>query len=231
MRRGLAADSGSHEESRMPIRPSRFRCSSRCDPLRGERMSTCLRYLLRIPETNEALEYRNVHTGAALLPPWGHFQRYFLPHAAKGCSFQEGVPETATYLGQVLTLVKTRRDVAWTPIQAKRLDLDPELLVGTARSFKDSEGQRLPQTPERKDYTYVRFTAEDYKTMIAAGSNLFMIGPEQEQSVRDEPVFYVRVPSGKAPLALAGRSSTGATTSVRRCSSMSRPLLQSVTSR
>jgi hypothetical protein len=166
------------------------------DPLRTDQDVPILRYLVRVPETGEALEYRNMHTRRALLPPWGRFQQHFLPHAAQGSPRRDGFPKTATYLGHVLTLKEIRHDAAWKPVQGKVLDLDPELLVGTARNFKDAEGRRV-QTSEKNDYTYVRFTAEDYATMIAAGSNIFMIGPEQESFVRDEPVFYVRSPSGK----------------------------------
>jgi hypothetical protein len=170
------------------------------DPLRACDEVPIGRYLLRVTDTGEALEYRNVTTGRALLPTWGHFQQHFLPHAAPGSAPQDGFPQTARYLGQVLTLREVRKQVEWNPMQAKRLDLDPDLLVGTARNFKDSEGHRIPQTPERKDYTYVRFTAEDYATMIEAGSSIFMVSPEQEPFVRDQPVFYHRTASGKPPL-------------------------------
>ncbi len=174
---------------------------SASDPLTaGESEATCLRYVLAIPETKEALDYRNIHTGLALLPPWQHFRRDFLPRAAQGSPFEQGLPRTVKFLGHVLTLEEVRPDAPWTALTAKRLDLDPELLVGTARPFKDAEGRRVPQEPEKKDYTYVRFTAEDYATMIAAGSNIFMIGSEQEPFVRDQPVFFCRLPSGKAPL-------------------------------
>lgn len=169
------------------------------DPLRVQADVPVLRYLLDIPDTGETLEYRNVATGRALLPAWGRFQGQFLPHAAPGSALQEGFPQTARYLGHVLTLREVRRDAEWKPLRAKRLDLDPGLLVGTARNFKDSEGKRVPQTPEKKDYTYVRFTAEDYVTMLAAGSNIFTVSAEQEPFVRGEPVFYHRTAS-KPPL-------------------------------
>jgi hypothetical protein len=161
----------------------------------------CQRYLLRIAETGQTLEYRNVHSGEALLPAWREFVEHFLPHAARGSRRQQGLPETCNYLGHVLTLRHTGSKLAWDEWKdVKLLALDPELLVGTGRSFKDKEGHRLPQQPERRNYTYVPFTADDYCTMIAAGMNLFTVEPAQEQFVRAEPVFYLRGVDGNPPL-------------------------------
>ena len=152
-------------------------------------------------ETGETLEYRNIHTGTALLPPWAEFTRYFLPRQASGSGMEGEVPQTCELLGQVLTLHHTRTNVPWSDWPAlKLLELDPELLVGTSRPFRDSEGHRLPQEPQRQNHTYVPFTAEDYQKMIHTGVNLFTIKPEQEPSVRAEPVFYLRWPGGKPPL-------------------------------
>lgn len=155
------------------------------------------RYLLRITETGECLEYRDRHTGRALLPAWADFERHFLPRQAVGSRRQNTLPETCEFLGHVLTLHYSRSDAPWQdwpePIV---LVLDRELLIGTSRSFKDSEGQRLPQQPERRNYNYVQFTGEDYRVMIEAGVNLFTIRPDQEQWVRSEPVFYLRGADG-----------------------------------
>lgn len=160
-----------------------------------------VRYLLQIPETGEVLEYQNRHTGRALTPSWADFARHFLPRRASSSRSQSGLPETAEYLGHVLTLHHTRTNAPWEDWpQAKLLRLDPELLIGTSRPFKDSEGRRLPQQPQRQNYTYVPFTAEDYRLMIATGVNLFTIKPDQEPWVRGEPVFYHRSPDGQPPL-------------------------------
>ncbi len=188
----------SKEQDTQPALQVRFLTAG--DPFSATDDLPILRYIVDIPEAGEAFEYRNVHTRRALQPPWGSFQRYFLPHVAQGSGWRQGLPLTATYLGHVLTLKQVQREVPWTPLEARTLDLDPELLVGTARNFKDQEGHRLPQKPERKNYTYIPFTADDYKTMIEAGSNIFLIGPDQEQYVRGEPVFYIRNPSAKAPM-------------------------------
>lgn len=160
-----------------------------------------LQYQLAPSGQQEALEYRNVHTGKALLPAWGEFDRHFLPRPARGTRRQLGVPNTCEYLGHVLTLETVDTKATWPDWQGLRvLNLDPELLIGTSRGFKDKEGHRLPQKPERQNYTYIPFTAEDYPVMIGAGINLFCVSPKQEDFVRREPVFYLRGAGGDPPL-------------------------------
>ncbi len=159
------------------------------------------RYILDIPKTGETLEYKDIHKGKALLPSWKDFELYFLPHLAFGSHLQDNMPETLEYLGHVLSLRYSGHGKSWESWEnVKILNLDNELLVGTGRNFKDSEGKRLPQIPERRDYTYIKFTQEDYKIMIDAGVNLFTISPDQEQWVRSEPVFYLRQSSKDNPL-------------------------------
>jgi hypothetical protein len=158
------------------------------------------RYLLRA-DGAEVLDYRNRHHGNAVLPGWADFARQFIPRRAPGSRLQRGIPETCEFLGHVLTLQQSDTNAAWEEWPpAKILTLDPELLIGTSRSFKDSEGHRLPQQPQRQDYTYVQFTADDYRAMIETGFNLFTVRPDQEPMVRDEPVFYHRSVDGRPPL-------------------------------
>jgi hypothetical protein len=171
------------------------------DPLAGQGTPRFIRYQLRIPETGEALEYVEAHSGSALLPPWVDFEHYFIPSPVEPTRRQEGVPETSAFLGQVLSLHSIRHDAGWEAwSDVKKLVLDREVLVGTGRPFKDVESRRLPQKPQPRDYTYTNFVATDYLTMIEAGMNLFLVLPEQEQWVRAEPVFYVRRPQGTPPL-------------------------------
>lgn len=159
------------------------------------------RYLVRVPALGETLDYRNRHTDSALLPAWADFCRYFVPRRVTGSRLRDGVPETGELLGHVLTLAHVRRDEAWeTWTDAKVLALDPELLVGTGRNFKDAQGHRLPQQPQRQDYTYVEFSPADYARMFEAGMNLFVVSPAQEPCVRTQPVFYIRGPGGQPPL-------------------------------
>ncbi len=152
------------------------------------------RYLTRIPAAHETFDYRNVHTGRALLPGWGGFAEHFIPHPARGSGQQSGLSETAQYLGHVLSLRSVATGAHWEAWDdVKVLDLDPELLVGTARGFKDKEGHRLPQTPKVQEYTYVPFSEDDFRVMFDAGFNIFWVEPgEPERIVRTHPAFYIR---------------------------------------
>lgn len=169
------------------------------DPLVGG--AAFERYILKLPDTGEVLEYRDKHTGRSLLPAWKDFDRWFVPQAGEGSLKDQGMPQTLLYLGHTLTLLRVEKGRAWEEWgNVKRLDLDRELLVGTGRNFRDAEGRRLPQTPTRQNYTYVPFVREEYPVMIEAGMNLFLVSPEQEAWVKDEPVFYLRGAGGKTPL-------------------------------
>jgi hypothetical protein len=160
------------------------------------------RYMVRIPAAGETIEYRNVHTGRALLPGWGGFEASFVPHPVKGTERQAGLPETAEYLGHLLTLRSSGKDVPWEAWDnVKVLNLDPELLVGTARGFKDKEGHRLPQKPTLQEYTYVPFTEEDFRVMIDVGINVFWVEAGVDRLVRTRDVFYIRG-HGDGPSAL-----------------------------
>jgi hypothetical protein len=179
-----------------------LRALTSSDPL-GEPSSPIRfeRYMLHIPETGETYEYVNIHTRRALLPPWKNFQTDFIPRKAKGAGIRNGFPETASYLGHTLSLREVKTQARWNSWpEVKTLILDPELLVGTGRNFRDAEGHRLPQWPQRTDYTYVLFTREDYRTMIDAGMNLFTVNPQQSTWIRSEPVFYIRSADGSPPL-------------------------------
>jgi len=159
-----------------------------------------LRYILELPAAGQTLEYRNAHTGRALLPPWRNFERLFVPQPARHVAFTRGLPHTCEYLGHVLTLKSIETGARFAPPDARVLELDPELLVGTSRSFRDSQGHRLPQQPQRQDYDYVPFVEADYPVMIEAGINLFVVTPAQEGFVRDRPVFYIRNPAARPPM-------------------------------
>jgi hypothetical protein len=177
-----------------------LRCLTSGDPLGNEPLEWA-RYQLHVPASGERLEYRDQRTGRALLPPWLDFDRGFVPRPAASSRRRSGCPETCEFLGHVLTLHHVGAAERWEDWpEVRLLDLDREMLVGTSRNFKDAEGQRLPQKPERRNYTYVPFTESDYDTMIEAGINLFTVAPEQEPWVRRRPVFYVRGVKGPPPL-------------------------------
>ncbi|MGZ4964847.1 MAG: hypothetical protein ACXWBP_11495 [Limisphaerales bacterium] len=163
------------------------------------RTSNIARYQVSIG--TEALDYRDAITSRALLPGWGNFEGYFLPEPTHATTWMDGIPRTCTLLGQLLSLQSNGSTGNWQQwTNAKILHLNREVLVGTGRNFKDAEGHRLPQTPEKHEYTYVEFKADDYRTMIDSGINLFWIAPHQEQFVRNEPVFYLREPNGNPAL-------------------------------
>lgn len=159
-----------------------------------------LRYQLRVPATGECYEYVERFSGLALLPAWADFPRHFFPHASPGSAAPEGLPESVELLGQVWTQHYRRTNAPWSPwTDVRRLVLDRELLVGNSRPFKDREGARLPQKPQRQDYHYVPYSEADVRAMIEAGFNLFTVQPEQEAWVRGEAVFYHRAPPVQFP--------------------------------
>ncbi|MBI4606208.1 MAG: hypothetical protein HY721_29935 [Planctomycetes bacterium] len=193
------APEGKEAEAQAPL--FRLRVLTRRDPLASPAEPLdFLRYVLRLDRTGETLEYRDVRTGRALLPGWRGFERLFVPRRARATGGAP-LPETAELLGHVLTLQHTGGGVAWEPWDGTvLLDLDPELLVGTGRNFRDAEGSRLPQKPERRNYTYVPFTREEYGVMIETGINLFTVDPKQAEWVRGKPVFFLRGAGGSPPL-------------------------------
>lgn len=147
-------------------------------------------YVLHVPSAGETIDYRNVHTGKALLPSWGEFVGCFIPHPVRGTYRQKGFPNTCEYLGHVLSLRKVGETdwPAWPG--AAVLKCDPELLIGTGRTVKDKEGHRLPQQPERRNYTYIPWTKDDYVAMIEAGHNYFALTPDIASYLHTQPVFY-----------------------------------------
>ncbi len=182
-----------------------LRALTRDNPLeRPEQPLHFLRYQLRLPADGDCFEYRTARD-EVLLPPWRDFVRHFIPHAAVTTRFQQRLPETAEYLGHILTLRWTGQDVPWPSWpNGITLRIDRELIVGTGRNFKDREGHRLPQQPERQNYDYVPFVAEDYRVMIDAGINLFRVDGSQQRYVQREPVFYHRAVEGDPPLRYPG---------------------------
>src|ERR1039457_2159089 len=83
------------------------------DPLAGQGKPRFARYQLRIPGTGEAPEYVDIHSSAALLPPWVDFEKHFTPSPAPASHRQGGAPETCELLGQVLSLHHIGQDAAW----------------------------------------------------------------------------------------------------------------------
>lgn len=169
------------------------------------------RYRLREGDASPALDYRDVHTKRAALPSWPGFEALFVPHPAPATRRRDGLPNSCEYLGHVLTLVRVDRGIAWKEwSDVLSLELDPELLIGTGRTVRDSEGHRLPQKPERRNYDYVPFSADDYRTMVDAGMTQFGVVPGMESWLRSQPVYHRTLPDPTTyPLDLYRSNFTG----------------------
>ncbi len=163
------------------------------------------RYLLR-PADGPPIEYVDGRTGRALLPAT-NFAEALLPHA--DADDDEGPPffVRGTYLGHPLKRLSVRPATdALDLTGVARLTLDPDLMIGTGRNFKDEEGRRLyvpgqPGPEGNPDYAYTPYTADDYREMIdEVGTTLFTIAPEQLPYVINRPVFFIMRAPEAAPV-------------------------------
>ncbi|MBI4558374.1 MAG: hypothetical protein HY706_12405 [Candidatus Hydrogenedentes bacterium] len=155
---------------------------------------TAYRYVL-FPSEGEPLEYVNKRTGLAYLPPFD-FWRALIPHAKTGSRdalFEEGV-----YLGRAIRRVETGRNAGLLPVDlARRLELDPDISIGTGRNFKEAEGRRIytedkPKPAGEPDYTYIPLVENDYAQLIhEVGMNRFPVAYDQLKYVVDQPVFFL----------------------------------------
>jgi hypothetical protein len=161
------------------------------------------RYVL-FPAQGPPIEYVDAGTGRALLPKIG-FWTHLLPHAQAVTDPDMPLFGHGTYLGRDLHRLATGKGARLLPVaQARRLLLDPRVLIGTSRSVRDPGGPRLYQPGAEPadtdpDYTYVSLAAADYQAMIEAGMNLFDVPPEHLAWVIDEPVFFL-LRDGLAPV-------------------------------
>ncbi len=153
------------------------------------------RYVL-FPAAGEGLEFVSATTGQALLPPCGFFT-HLLPRAVAVADPDMPFFATGTWAGRTLRRVARGNRASLLPVgQARRLVLDPEVLVGTSRSVRDTNTGRLYQPGDEPadtapDYTYVPLGPADYRALIGAGMNLFDVPPEHLPWVIEEPVFFL----------------------------------------
>ena len=154
------------------------------------------RYIL-FPAKGNPLEFVSSSTGKALLPPFDFFKK-LLPHAKDINELETPLFVEGTYLGRPLRLLEKGMDANLLSLKdARRLEIEEDVLIGTGRNFKDAEGKRLyipgqPSPPDNPDYTYVTFTEDDYRQMIGhAGMNLFTIASSQLPYVIEQPVFFI----------------------------------------
>ncbi len=150
------------------------------------RIGPLARYILK--EAEEApLEYGNAETGDALLPQFS-FRRYLIPQPAPSAQRIGAFSPQGTLLGQMLALWEWSEQGDFPSLaETEVLKLDPGLLIGTGRNFRDTLDQRITGD---EDYPYRRFTREEYDEMIQAGINYFTVDPEQAEWIRRRPVFY-----------------------------------------
>lgn len=146
------------------------------------------RYLFRRRD-GQVIEYRTPD-GRALLPKYG-FERYLLPTPSWGTPYTRGFALSGEVLGHMAALAAvepTTAELEWS--EAVVLTLDPTLLVGTGRNFKD-DGQPPDSAGE---YSYVPYEERDYDDMLAAGINYVGVTPKQRGWVEDRAFFFRCVP-------------------------------------
>ncbi len=165
-----------------------IRVLSRGVPMLGQKrpLREVARYILQEGEESP-VEYVNAETGKALLTLLD-FRRLLVPVAASSGTEEGQFASRGRLLGQMLTLWEWSGEGEFPAApNALVLRLDPGLLIGTGRNFRDTLDQRITGD---EDYPYSRFTKEDYDEMIEAGINYFTVDPEQAEWIRRRPVFY-----------------------------------------
>ena len=152
------------------------------------------RYVL-FPRRGVALEYVDRNTGVALLPAFGFFER-LLPRGGIADGDDPFPFQGGACFARPLRRLEAGEGAEPLPVDtARRLELDPEVLVGTARTFRD-DGTGPHASVEdlaagrAGDYTYVPLDADDYRRMMDAGMNLFRVPASRLPLVVEEPVFF-----------------------------------------
>ena len=141
------------------------------------------------------LEYVDEATGLAYLPIFG-FREALIPTPRSSQRTLSGFMNAGNYLGQALAVHGSGRGGKFADLgPITRILLNDDVLIGTARMFKDDgTGQ-----DEDKEYRYVELTAEDYDEMIEAGFNLFMVNDKHADYVRERDVFFIKGSLGEEP--------------------------------
>lgn len=151
-------------------------------------------YRLRVRD-RPALEFVRAEDGLAALPRFG-FRDGLVPTPRSVKNRVGPFLATAAWLGQPLVAHAHGRNASWNELApVRRLALDDDVLVGTARWFKDDGKGPGPDG----EYRYVELEAEDYERMIDAGFNLFVVNDKHLEHVREKPVFFVKPTFGSEP--------------------------------
>ena len=165
-----------------------IRLLSEAVPMLARKQSTgdVARYILK-EEEESPVEYLNAEEGKALLPLRA-FQWDLVPRASSSSSRVALFCAQGTLLGQMLALWEWSAEGEFPPLADPLvLTLDPGLLIGTGRNFRDTLDHRITGD---EDYPYRRFTKEEYDEMIEAGVSYFTVDLEQGEWIRRRPIFY-----------------------------------------
>jgi len=151
-----------------------------------------IRYLFQ--EGNETpLEYVNGLTDEALLPEFRGWDVLFpKPLGDSGTPFAERMH----YLGFDFTRIELSKQEPLLIPSAKKLLLRPDMLIGTGRNFRDTQGARLLNNVE---YDYTPYSREDIDELIEAGVNHFWASEEQREWIRRRSAFYIHRGNDKYP--------------------------------
>ena len=142
------------------------------------------------------LEYVSSSTGEAVVPKLNFFKN-LMPHAQSVHDPEMPLFSEGTYLGHPLRRIEKGRGAKRLPSEeARHLELDSEVLIGTSRSTRDDMsgrlyGPRSDWSDLEKDYTYVPLSKEDYRQMIDAGMNIFRVPLDHLPWVIEEPVYFL----------------------------------------
>jgi hypothetical protein len=147
---------------------------------------TTARYILQEGDS-EPLEFRDRFTGEAVLPVLGAW-RYLIPRAAEYIPSGAIFPQQVKYLGHTYLLDGLEDSaVVAEPLDARVLELLPDVLIGTAHNTRQKDETRRY---DGSDYELVRLTKDDYNEMIDAGINCLRVDAEQARWIDRRNVFY-----------------------------------------
>jgi len=155
----------------------------------SQRLVRTARYILREGE-EPAREYVHAVTGGALLPELRGWDILFPTDLdGTGSPFAERIH----YLGHDFERVRLWQAEPAPVPDTELVLLQPDMLVGTGRTFRDTEGRRLL---ENKEYNYLPYSQEDMEELVEAGFNHFWVTEQQYDWARNWPVFFVHPRKG-----------------------------------
>ena len=141
-------------------------------------------------ESSTPQEFRDLYTGAAVLPSLGGWTHLFPRRLAQGeASVPENeFPEQTRYLGHVYRLERVDQSSAGPgPADSKVYRLLPDLLVGLPSNARQKEAARRY---DGSDYELVRLLRDNYREMADAGINCVRVDKDQLPFVEDLDIFY-----------------------------------------